>query len=603
MAPSGSEETTLNSVLDSLPVGFFHYRLLFMGGIGFMADAMEVSLLSYLSICAGVEWNLSNAQIASITSVVFVGTLLGSVIWGLVADRYGRRGAYIAAAILISVPGLVSTLSPNLLFLLYCRFLVGFGVGGVIVPFDLVAEFLPRSHRGSWMMYIELFWTAGSVFVAGIAWLVLTRHGWRVLSLITAIPVICACVVSLLYLPESARWHLEQGRVKEAEDVVREASVVNGTILSSFSLSPSSTSRSVSACHSAETSDDKETVSAHSHPVSATHSVSQSVSKELSTCTASLFELFSPSMRWITIPLYITSLCYGFAYYGVILLVSRVFSFSSLSGCSFDYLSIFINSSSEVVGVIIVALMIDPLGRTRSQAVMYVASGVAVALMGTSMPHAALVMVSGIARLCVTGATAATCVAKPELFPTACGVAVALMGTSMPHAALVMVSGIARLCIMGASSATWVATPELFPTRMRATGHSMTNAMARVGGVIAPFLVQSQVSIMAVGLVLCLVNVIAGFTALSLPETKGCSLDEPQEGDVSCVEDPETLKSQTTPELHQTCENMSFSPAPPAVNDESMTVNYMHVRQLEDSKEGIKGNQISVEMTEKKSSF
>jgi len=445
-----------------------------------MADAMEVSLLSYLSICAGVEWNLSNAQIASITSVVFVGTLLGSVIWGLVADRYGRRGAYIAAAILISVPGLVSTLSPNLLFLLYCRFLVGFGVGGVIVPFDLVAEFLPRSHRGSWMMYIELFWTAGSVFVAGIAWLVLTRHGWRVLSLITAIPVICACVVSLLYLPESARWHLEQGRVKEAEDVVREASVVNGTILSSFSLSPSSTSRSVSACHSAETSDDKETVSAHSHPVSATHSVSQSVSKELSTCTASLFELFSPSMRWITIPLYITSLCYGFAYYGVILLVSRVFSFSSLSGCSFDYLSIFINSSSEVVGVIIVALMIDPLGRTRSQAVMYVASGVAVALMGTSMPHAALVMVSGIARLCVTGATAATCVAKPELFPT----------------------------------------------RMRATGHSLSSLMARTGSLLSPFLVQSHMSVSAVAIVLCIVNLLAASTAMMLPETKGRSLDE-----------------------------------------------------------------------------
>ena len=125
----------------------------------------------------------------------------------------------------------------SLASLLWCRLFVGFGVGGVCVPFDLVAEFLPSSHRGSFMMYIEVFWTAGSMIVAGLAWLSLNQYGWRFLTYMTAIPVTLACIVSIIYLPESARWHLENGRVEEAEKVIIKASEINGQQLAPFSLS------------------------------------------------------------------------------------------------------------------------------------------------------------------------------------------------------------------------------------------------------------------------------------------------------------------------------------------------------------------------------
>jgi len=65
-----------------------------------MADAMEVSLLSFLSVCVGKEWTLSTTEMASITSVVFAGELLGALVWGRVADKYGRRRAYIACVYL-----------------------------------------------------------------------------------------------------------------------------------------------------------------------------------------------------------------------------------------------------------------------------------------------------------------------------------------------------------------------------------------------------------------------------------------------------------------------------------------------------------------------
>jgi MFS family permease len=89
---------------------------------------MEVSLLSFLAICAGNEWKLSSAQRASITSLVFVGQLVGSLLWGQLADRYGRKFAYVVACCFIAIGGFLSGVSPSFEWLLVFRAAVGFGV-------------------------------------------------------------------------------------------------------------------------------------------------------------------------------------------------------------------------------------------------------------------------------------------------------------------------------------------------------------------------------------------------------------------------------------------------------------------------------------------
>ena len=78
----------LDDVLELLPVGKYHYRLLFICGMSFMSDAMEVTLLSFLSICAVADWDLSDSQVATISSSVFVGILVGNLFWGPFAGKF-----------------------------------------------------------------------------------------------------------------------------------------------------------------------------------------------------------------------------------------------------------------------------------------------------------------------------------------------------------------------------------------------------------------------------------------------------------------------------------------------------------------------------------
>lgn len=72
---------TVDDVLELLEFGRFQYFLFVICGLTFMADAMEVSLLSFIAICAGSSWNLSPSQVAFIAGVVFVGILIGNLFW------------------------------------------------------------------------------------------------------------------------------------------------------------------------------------------------------------------------------------------------------------------------------------------------------------------------------------------------------------------------------------------------------------------------------------------------------------------------------------------------------------------------------------------
>jgi MFS family permease len=172
-----------------------------------------VTLLSYISFCAAEEWHLTGAETASISSVVFLGITIGNILFGLMADKYGRRKAYLCGSALLSAAGLLTALAANIETLLVLRGLVGVGVGSSPVPFDILAEFLPHETRGEFLLMIEFFWTFGTLFVAGAAWLLLEAYGWRALVLATTLPVLLALGLSSYLLPESPRWLLAQVRL------------------------------------------------------------------------------------------------------------------------------------------------------------------------------------------------------------------------------------------------------------------------------------------------------------------------------------------------------------------------------------------------------
>ena len=82
---------TLDEALNHVGFGKFQILVLIYAGLGLVAEAMEVMILSFIGPAIKSEWNLSPAQETLLTSVVFAGLLVGSYSWGFISDNYGRR--------------------------------------------------------------------------------------------------------------------------------------------------------------------------------------------------------------------------------------------------------------------------------------------------------------------------------------------------------------------------------------------------------------------------------------------------------------------------------------------------------------------------------
>ena len=80
-------------------------------GATYMADAMEIMLISYLSPIVGKLWSLSPVEEASLMAVVFGGELIGAFAWGLVGDLCGRRVSFMLSSFLVAAGGLASAFS------------------------------------------------------------------------------------------------------------------------------------------------------------------------------------------------------------------------------------------------------------------------------------------------------------------------------------------------------------------------------------------------------------------------------------------------------------------------------------------------------------
>lgn len=388
-------ELDIDEAIERLGMGHFQHKVLLATGLCFTADSTEILLLSFLSIVLRSEWGLSDGQTGSITTCVFMGALVGTMVLGMLGDRIGRKPVFFLTATIISVFGLATAATTSYTGLLLTRGLVGFGVGGLTVPFDTLAEFLPSSQRGQNLLVIEYFWVIGSVLVTILAYLTLSI-GWRFFVVMCAIPCILSSVLGLVFVPESPRWLLAVGREHEALLILRGAALTNGK-------------------------DPDEIFPLH------TRLIDLSAKEE----EGSLSDLFTPQWRLITLLLGLSWAGFAISYYGTIMLITLTFSDQDLHhngeytgvGYSFDYGAILTSSLAEFAGTTLVILMIDRCGRVRTQAFNYFLGGLFVLLLGLiasddSIPRKMKISAAFMARLFFMGASCSTWVSTAEILTT-----------------------------------------------------------------------------------------------------------------------------------------------------------------------------------------
>ncbi|KAG6798133.1 organic cation transporter protein [Apis mellifera caucasica] len=409
------------------------------------------------------EWNLicDKAWLrATGDSLFMVGVMLGSMIFGALSDKFGRRPIFFLSLVIQLVGGILVAISPEFISYVIFRLIVGSTTSGVfLVAYVIALEMVGPRKRLVAGVGCQLFFTTGYILTAGFAYFI---TDWRMLQVAITVPSI-AFLFYWWFIPESARWLLTKGRIQEAKDLLQRASSENGVEMQSEALDTLLNNNS------------EESAPDFKKP--------------------SLFDLFRyPNLRRKSILLFFNWLVNSGTYYGL------SWHVSNLGGN--DYVNFVISGLVEIPAYTFLIFTLNRWGRK-------------IILCGC-------MLISGLSLL---------------------GILLVPVDSQWLVVCLAMIG---KLTITSSYGAIYVFTAEQFPTVIRNVGLGASSTFARIGGVIAPYVIHLSEIWMPLPFVIfgsCVL--FGGAMSLLLPETLNKKLPESiQDGELFGMKSKKIKKQQ-----------------------------------------------------------
>jgi MFS transporter, putative metabolite:H+ symporter len=268
-------------LLDAAPLTKTHWRTTIVIGLGLFFDIFDVFLAGVLSTVLKKSFGLSPATLPAVLGSSFLGMFFGAMFMGAIADRIGRRPAFLINLGIYSLFTLAGSFSPNAITLIATRFFAGIGIGAQLPLSDAyLSEILPARVRGK---LISLAYTIGfcGIPAVGLSARVLVPltflgvDGWRWMFVAGSVGGLVVWMLQR-YVIESPRWLEAMGRTDEARSVA-------GSILG----------EPVESIYPVASATPKQQVSRHSY-----------------------LSLFAPGIRQRTLMLYVFQIFQTVGYYG-----------------------------------------------------------------------------------------------------------------------------------------------------------------------------------------------------------------------------------------------------------------------------------------------
>ncbi len=426
-SPASSAPRSMEDLLDGARLGAAHVRLWLLSAFGIALDGFDFFIIgAAIPLLRVSPWRPDAWALGAVAAAALVGSVLGSVLLGPLADRIGRRKLYILDPLFFAAMSLAAACAWNIESLIVARLLLGVGIGADYpISASYVSETMPARHRGKLVASTIGFQAIGMMMgvVCGLvcALTLDTVSAWRWMVGIGAAPAVLLCVYRLS-VPDSPRWLLARGHTERARAATSELTgIPRGKLPLEWFKRPAR----------------------------------KAVIRE-----PGVRDLFGPSLRGRTILACVPWFLMDIATYGIGIFTPSVLmslhleehglepsghapllvrEIASLEGAAF--LDLFL-----VIGFCIAIWRIDKVGRIPLQITGFLLMGVSLGL---------LALVGG-----------------PEGSVVVSLLAFVVFNTAMNA---------------GPNTTTYVLPAELFPTALRATGHGFASASGKVGAAVGVF--------------------------------------------------------------------------------------------------------------------
>src|SRR3954466_6698507 len=217
---AASQEIVVSPPEDA-PLSRAHWALMSVLVIALIIDIMKPATLGFTLPGMMSEYHVTKATVSFFPFSALTGTVIGSVIWGALADIYGRKASILLSAVMFVGTSICGAM-PSLWWNIGMCFMMGAAAGGMLpVTYALLAEMIPSKHRGWALVLVGGLGAVGGYFAAsGFSALLQPVFSWRILWLLN-LPTGLSLVLLGAFIPESAKFLLARGRREEARAIMR----------------------------------------------------------------------------------------------------------------------------------------------------------------------------------------------------------------------------------------------------------------------------------------------------------------------------------------------------------------------------------------------
>jgi len=194
-----------------------HFKVLLWCIVLILFDGYDLVVFSSVIPTLTQNWGASTSTLGLIGAVTLIGSLIGSVFSGMIADKLGRKSVIIICTAIFSIFSLLTGLADNITLFIIFRFVSGIGLGGIPpLLVTLTAEYAPKNMRNILVGIMFSGYSIGGIIVALCGMWVIPSLGWQWMFFIGAIPLLFLPIM-IFSLPESIYFYVKNGRIEEAK--------------------------------------------------------------------------------------------------------------------------------------------------------------------------------------------------------------------------------------------------------------------------------------------------------------------------------------------------------------------------------------------------
>jgi putative MFS transporter len=207
--------------LERLPVTPRLLLIRVIVGIATFFDGYTVLAIAFAMPSLVSEWKLTPTEVGLILSAGYVGQLFGAVIFGSLAEKYGRLKILFFTIMLFVSMDVACLFAWSGVSMIVFRFFQGVGTGGEVpVASAYINEFIGAEKRGRFFLLYEVIFPVGLMFAGIAGYFLVPIYGWKAMFVVGLIPSVLTIPLRW-FMPESPRWLASKGRIAEASSVVK----------------------------------------------------------------------------------------------------------------------------------------------------------------------------------------------------------------------------------------------------------------------------------------------------------------------------------------------------------------------------------------------